>query len=308
MSFDFHDLPDNPEKLDLFIKQYEEGIKGIKTNAKAAVVWNNPEQKSKTEYVLVYLHGFKASYGEGEPIHRAIAQKFGFNLYLSRLYKHGIDDPDAFNHIEADHFTHSAKQTFQIAKKLGKKIIIMGTSTGGALGLYLAGLRSFRDSIAALILYSPLIRFYGLKHTFLATKPGRALLRLTPGKRYMLTSPSASDAENEIWYNSYRLQGALALGEFVQETMKEETFSKVQCPVFVGYYYRSRSRQDKVVSVSAIRKMFEQLGTSADKKELANFPDAQTHVISSQLFSKSLSDIEQQTTRFLQKILGLIPL
>lgn len=305
MSFNFHDLPDNPGELELFIEQYEKGITGLKADARATVVWADPDKKSKTEYALVYLHGFKASYGEGEPVHRAIAQKFGLNLYLSRLYKHGIDHPDAFSNIEAQHFTESARQAFHIGRKLGKKLIIMGTSTGGSLGLYLASRLPFRRSVAALILYSPLVRFYGLKDILLATRPGRALLRLTPGNSYMLTSTPASEAEKNIWYSSYRLQGALALGEFVQELMTRDTFSKVQCPVFVGYYYRSRKQQDKVVSVSAIKKMFRQLGTKRDKKYLANFPDAQTHVISSQLFSGSLYKIEQQTTLFLQNTLGL---
>ncbi len=305
MSFNIHDLPDSPEDLELFINRYEAGIKGVKANARATVVWADPNHKSKTEYVLIYLHGFKASYGEGEPIHRAIAHKFGLNLYLSRLYKHGLDDPDAFSTIEAQHFTESARQAFYIGQKLGKKIIIMGTSTGGSLGLYLAGHPSFRHSIAGLILYSPLIRFYGLKHMLLATKPGRTLLRLTPGGSYMLTSPSASEAEEDIWYSSYRLQGALALGKFVQEKMTKATFSNVQCPVFAGYYYKNREQQDKVVSVPAIKKMFEQLGTEKNKKCLLNFPDAQTHIISSQLYSASLSKIERQTTLFIQSILGL---
>jgi hypothetical protein len=99
------------------------------------------------------------------------------------------------------------------------------------------------------------------------------------------------------------LQGALALGQFVQETMHRDTFMKVECPVFTGYYYRDPANQDKVVSVSAIKKMFRQLGTVRNKKEILGFPDAQTHVISSGLLSGSIDELEGRTSAFLQKIL-----
>lgn len=305
MPVDFSSLPDDPEQLEQFIRNYEEGIEGIKSETRATIEWANSEYKALTDYALVYLHGFKASYGEGEPVHRQLAQRFGFNLYLSRLYKHGLDDPDAFRELKADHFTASAEQALHIGRKLGRKIIIMGTSTGGLLALYLASLPRYRSCIAGLLLYSPLIRFYGWKNMLLTNQLGRVFLRITPGKEYVLTTSNASEEEQKIWYSSYHLQGALALGKLVQETMHRETFAQVKCPVFTGYYYKNRWNQDNIVSVSAIKRMFRQLGTKEQDKELVNFPDAQSHVICNPLLSESTEAITEQSSTFLQKIMAL---
>ncbi len=58
--------------------------------------------KNKTEYSLVYLHGFSASQAEGDPVHRNIAKLFGCNLYLSRLAEHGIDTAEPMMNLTAE--------------------------------------------------------------------------------------------------------------------------------------------------------------------------------------------------------------
>ena len=63
----------------------------LKPGNEARIIWANDSAKQKTEYAIVYLHGFSASQAEGDPIHRNIAKEFGCNLYLSRLAEHGID-------------------------------------------------------------------------------------------------------------------------------------------------------------------------------------------------------------------------
>ena len=45
----------------------------------------------KTEYSVIYFHGFSASSEEGAPFHREVAKHFKANLYLPRLFGHGID-------------------------------------------------------------------------------------------------------------------------------------------------------------------------------------------------------------------------
>ena len=71
--------------------QKEEAAHKLKPDNEARILWANDSLKNKTEYSLVYLHGFTASQGEGDPVHRDMAKKFGCNLYLSRLAEHGVD-------------------------------------------------------------------------------------------------------------------------------------------------------------------------------------------------------------------------
>lgn len=300
------DLPCSPTELELWIEDQENNAPAIKESARAGIVWADPGKKNKTEFSLVYLHGFKASHREGHPIHRQVAQSIGCNLYLSRLEGHGLDIKKPLLDLSASSFEASDRKALAIGEKIGEKVIIMGTSTGASLGLLLAGQSETSKNIAALILYSPLVKFYGYSQWLLGNRFTRAVLKIIPGKKYMLSAtPGSIDAEKEIWYHRYALQGVLALGEFVQKNMTTSTFANVTCPVFIGYYYKNEREQDKVVSVAAIKKMFTKLGTKPGKKILRNFPESRTHVIGSGLISGSTENVKNETIRFLSSILAI---
>lgn len=300
-------VPDDPEALETWIKKQEAQAGKIKPGAEARILWANEQKKRKTDHSLVYLHGLKASHGEGFPVHQAIAEEFGCNLYLSRLYGHGLQTGQPLKDLTAGSLIESALHAFTVGKSIGKKVIIMGTSTGASLGLYLASQSELRSNIAGLVLYSPLIKFYGIRQWLLCHKAGRIMLNIVPGKNYTLKSESQSKGEGLIWYNSYMLQGALALGAFIEKKMNSPTFSRVYCPVFAGYYYKNKRERDQVVSVPAIQEMVKKLATPDSQKMLVNFPEAGTHVISSGLFSQSIPDIKTKTAEFLRNNAGLKP-
>jgi len=301
-TFSLKDLPSDPSALDDWLQQQEDSVPKLKNSARASIIWANPEKKKPTDFALVYLHGFKASHPEGDPIHKEVARHFGWNLFLSRLAGHGLDVDKPLLDFKPGLLERSAEEALIIGKELGKKIILMGTSTGGSLSLYLASDSQLNRSIEALILYSPLVKFYSYNHLLLGNRTGRTLLKMIPGRHYMVKSESGvSPKEKEIWYDSYAMQGALSLGKFVQETMTSSLFENIRIPTFTGYYYRNKKRQDKVVSVKAIKYMYERLGTPKPRKILKNYPKAGTHVISSGLLSKSVEEIKNDTIRFLKE-------
>src|SRR4030095_12782087 len=123
-------------QLDKYISSKESQHK-IKPENEARVVWFNDSSKQKTEYAIVYLHGFSASREEGAPIHRDIAKEFGCNLYLSRLAEHGLDTVDPLRKLTVDKYWESAKEALAIGKELGNKVILIGTSTGATNAIQL---------------------------------------------------------------------------------------------------------------------------------------------------------------------------
>jgi len=300
-------LPDDPEELERTIEARENRVRHLKPDNQARIVWSDPEHKNRTEYALVYIHGFTASQGEGYPVHLDFARRFGMNLFLARLKGHGIDHPDAFRGLKPQHFIDSAAEALAIGARLGTRVILMGTSTGAALSLYLAS-RIDANYLKGLILYSPLIEFYGIKSWLLSNSLMRSVLRIVPGKRYMLKTRIGHPDEQKIWYPRYRLEGALALGKLIESTMSRQTFGRISLPAFVGYYYRNEQNQDTTVSVPAILKMFDNLGTDSRHKRLVNFPQAGTHVICSTLLSKSVEEVKKQTFSFTANVLALNPL
>ncbi len=70
-----------------YLKEKESSVAFIKPDNQAQIVWFDSLQKNKTAYCIVYLHGFSASQGEGMPVHKNIARRFGCNLYLPRLLR-----------------------------------------------------------------------------------------------------------------------------------------------------------------------------------------------------------------------------
>lgn len=296
----FSEIPQDPAALDAHLAE-RESAHDLKPGTEANIIWDNPKDPTQTEYSIVYLHGFRASHPEGDPVHRAIAEKFGYNLFLSRMEEHGIENDYPLLNLTVEKMLQSARFAFEIGKRIGKKVILMGTSTGGSLALWLASREPYRSQISSLILYSPLIRFYGLKGKLLMNSASRGLLRIILGKKYLIKTKGMTYAEERIWNKTYALQGALELGSFVQQYMQAPLFSAVQLPVFIGYYYKNSQEQDTVVSVSAIKKMAEKIGSRTGQAQIVNFPEAKNHVICSSLLSKSVSNVIVNTENFLKK-------
>ncbi len=290
-------IPREPSLIDDYIFNREQAC-DLKPGTEAEIVWQN-EDKSSTEYAIVYLHGFKASHPEGDPVHENIADTFGCNLYLSRLEGHGCASGLPLENLSEAKLLGSAYHALEVGKRIGKKVILMGTSTGGSLALFLASKKEFKEDIAALVLYSPLIDFFDPFAKLLRSKLFRSLFSVIPGRKIKISKPQLKADEGYIWYDRYAFQGALALGEFVSNHMHSDTFRQVNCPVFTGYYYRNRQNQDKVVSVAAIKYMFDMLGTESQKKTLINFPGANTHVICSSLLSNSVAEVIRKTSEFI---------
>jgi esterase/lipase len=295
------DLPAVPATA-VELEQYvhnKEIARKIKPDNEARIVWANDSLRQKTEYAIVYLHGFSASQEEGNPVHRDIAKRFGCNLYLSRLSEHGIDTSDALLNMTADKLWESAKQAYNIGKQLGKKVILMGTSTGGTLALQLA---AAYPEIAALILFSPNIAINDPNAWLLNDHWGLQIARLVKGSKFN-TAANTDSAYKKYWYKQYRLEAASQLEELLETTMNTETFSKVKQPVLMLYYYKDEQHQDPVVKVSAMKEMFEQLGTLSAQKKMEAIPAAGGHVLGSEIVSKDIPAVENATALFMKDVL-----
>lgn len=301
MNGDFSDIPDNLEKLDSFLAD-RESAHDLKPGTEARIEWNCGSAPQKTEYSIVYLHGFRASHPEGDPVHRKVAKQLGYNLFLSRLEEHGVQSDYPLLNLTVEKLLQSARFALRIGQKIGRKVIVMGTSTGASLALWVASHNEFKNRVSSLILYSPLIRFYGINQYLLTNIISRQSLRLFLGEKYLIENEESTEAEDRIWNKEYALQGALVLGSFIKKHMKNSTFGNVDCPTFVGYYYKNKEEQDKVVSIKAIKKMISNLGTRTASITAINFPEAKSHVICSSLLSKSVIDVKGNTIKFLKDL------
>ena len=84
--------------------------------------------------------------------------------------------------------------------------------------------------------------------------------------------------------------------------MNPSTFNQVTQPVFSGFYYKNENEQDPVVSVAAMREMFQALGTPENKKVEMAFPNAGAHEIACHIVTDNHHQVKEATLSFLQQI------
>jgi len=285
-------------ELDASIAEKEAKIQGIRTNNQAKIIWASEFFEKKTPIAFVYLHGFGASHREGEPVMKLLSEKYKAHVYMARLKEHGIDRSNSFEYLTPNNYINSAREALEIGRTLGDKIILVSTSTGGALSLILA---SEVKDILGLVLYSP---FIDLK------EPSQKMLIKPGGKEHFIRSVGSEVQkvdrpleEAKYWSTNYHVNGYMALMQMVFSHMVPSTFAKVQCPVFLGYYYKNEKEQDNVVSVAAMHKMYQQLNTPQVLKKEVAFPKSGNHVIACDLRSKDWQGVFSETVIFIDEII-----
>ncbi|MGM9477880.1 alpha/beta hydrolase [Pedobacter sp. GSP4] len=287
------------DDLDNYVAAIE-SIHKIKPGNEAEIVWADTLHQ-QTEYAIVYLHGFSASKTEGNPVHLNLAKELHANLYLARLADHGIDTLAPMKQFTADRLWESSKQAYAIGKKLGKKVILVGTSTGGTLALKLAA--TYPD-INSLILISPNVAIND-KNAWLLNDPwGLQIARKVLGSDERRVDGRTLEYK-KYWYTNYRIESLVELQEFIESTMTKKTFEKVKQPLLMLYYYKNELEQDPVVKVDAMLKMYDQLGTPENLKRKVAIPNGGNHVLGSYITAKDLPSVETAIDSFVGNVLKI---
>ena len=296
-SKDLAPIPADAISLEKYISK-NEAAHILKPDNEARILWLNDSLKLQTEYAVVYLHGFSASQEEGDPVHKNFAKKFGCNLFLSRLDAHGIDTTEPLANFTAEGLWNSAKEAYAIGKQLGKKVILLSTSTGGTVALKLCA--EYPD-IAANIMLSPNIAINDPNAWLLNNRWGLQIAHLVTGKHRIVEDTTAIYAQ--YWNNRYVTSSLVQLEELIETTMKESTFKKVTQPTLLLYYYKDEEQQDDVVKVSAMKRMFNQLSTPDKRKRQVAIPNAGNHVLGSYIKSKDIEKVEEECEKFAIEVL-----
>ena len=235
-----------------------EAERPVRPHVNAHIRWADSIH-AKTELAILYLHGFSGTWMDGSPAIEQVASALDANLYVARLHGHGLVTPEPLLDFHPDSVYKSAVDALEITRRLGNRVVVIGTSTGATLGLLLAS--RFPDVVSCVVNWSPNIR---LAHplSFLSNGPwGLELTRLILGGAYreVVTDDTA---RNMYWYMKYRAEAIPQLQSLLEASMHEETFARIKAPVLTMCWYKDADTQDSLVSVDAMRTMHQQLGTS----------------------------------------------
>ncbi|MBG3851788.1 alpha/beta fold hydrolase [Xanthomonas sp. WHRI 8391] len=239
----------------------------LKPGNAARCHWQHAAQ-TRTPLSLLYLHGFTASPGEAGALPEQMADTLGANLYVHRWPGHGCSAADAMQGLTPAALQASALQALAQAQRMGERVAIVGSSMGGTLGLWLAAQQP--DAVAAVIAWSPGIR-----------PADPALLDQVCAAQAPLTDPRPRNAASlAFWSNIIHPDGFRALRSLFASVAADPPWSRVRCPVFVGYYRAANGEEDPTASVPAMLDMFDALGTATSRKQAMAF-DTGAHAIGS---------------------------
>ncbi len=198
------------------------------------------KKKIKTEFSIVYIHGFTASRNETSPLTEIISEKTGSNVFFTRLKGHGRYELRSQENTNIDDWLYDAEEALEIGKKIGKKVIIVSCSTGTALACWLA--ENHPDDIAALIMISPNFEPADKRILLLSHKWGPVLAKIIEGEILGEKEDIISADHANNWTYIYRTEMVYPLVALLKYTANAD-FPKIDIPVLMFY-----SSKDQVVN------------------------------------------------------------
>lgn len=290
-------------ELDSAIASFESQFPNIKSENESRIIW--VDSVRQTEYAMVYLHGFSAGVMESDPVHKALAKKYGCNLYLARLSHHGLSGQDAFEGLTPAALMNSAAEAIAVGQIIGEKVILVSCSTGGTLSIFLTAHNP--HAIAAQIMYSPNTAIDDPTAILLNKPWGKELTHAVLGDYRVGDSTKVGTPIERYWTLTYRSEALIALQELLDQTMQDEIFEKIESPYFIGYYYKNEEESDHVISVPGILDFDSKTQTPAHLKRVIAFPDVGNHVMASDLQPDDIESVIEETSLFMEEVLGIQP-
>ena len=269
------------QQIDQFLIESESKFTDIVEGTEKRVRWYN-NQKQKTQFSIVYIHGFSASSQELSPTTQLLADKLGANTYYARLAGHGRSD-DAMTQADVTAWQKEALQAYQIGQLLGEKVIIISTSTGGTLATWLLNQSGIKQPFAN-IMVSPNYKVQNKSIWLLKSSLGLKLAKLINGDYNSFTPHSPEHAK--YWTERYPLEAVQPMLKLLDD-VKQLDKSKTTTPQFIIY-----SPTDKVVDVDEIEAVAKQFSNSAvTMHQFTQSTDPYQHVLSGVACSPESTDI-----------------
>lgn len=166
--------------------------------------------------------------------------------------------------VRAEHWLADAAEALAVGARLGEKIVVIGTSTGGTLALAMSDHPTAR-TVSDIVLISPNLQPRDGKAGWLTRPAGPLIARLVAG------DTRSWDAHNELqaryWSTSYPIEAAVEVMRLV-DLLNSRLPMQLEQNLLV-----LQSPQDKVVSAQATRQAFERI--SAPRKRFIEIEDAE---------------------------------
>jgi pimeloyl-ACP methyl ester carboxylesterase len=257
--------------------------------------------------VILYVHGFGASRAEGEAVVDPLAAELGATVYYTRLPGHG-GSMAAQAAARAEDYFARLEEDFHRVRPLGEKLVLVGSSTGGLLCLWLAARHP--EDVAALLLASPLLAFADPMTFLLSRRVGMPIIEALYGQirdASWHTDPEQrkQPGYEDHWLTHQRFRASLPIDGLRRTIAVDATARAVRAPLLLLYYFANATHQDAVVSIPAMRYYFAKTnsGHPHPLSRMVAIADGD-HILLSQYVRTDKKKILEESRRFLHQALA----
>lgn len=288
----------SPEALDTWIADREEAA-GVRPGLEARVIWHDPARRARTPVALVYLPGLGASPVETRPLSDSVAATLGANLYYHRPAGHALR-VGAMEGVRVGDWLSDAREALAIGALLGDRVVLVGTSNGGALATW-AAIRH-PGSLDALVLLSPNFGPVDPLSGLLTLPGGRLVARAAMGDLH--TWRPENDAQAAAWDTAYASTALVPMMRLSTWVDQRRRLRRIQAPTLVLY-----SPDDEVVDPDEITRAAGWIGgTPTRLVPVDGVGSASRHVLAGDAVSPGTTEaVRRLITDFLREALAELP-
>ena len=239
-----------PNNLDLYLSESESRFDDITLGTEKVIMWAGTPGE-KTAISIVSFHGFSATRQELSPLADTVAKSLNANLFYTRIAGHGRG-ADGMVDGSVNGWANDANEALEIGRRLGNKVILIGTSTGSTLATWLA-LQSTNTDLSAMILLSPNFYSADSNMSMLLWPWGQHIAEALIGK--VRHWESKNPLHEKYWANDYATSSILPLMGLLK-IVNDADIENINTPTQMIY-----SSKDKTISVPAVIDTFARLGS-----------------------------------------------
>jgi alpha-beta hydrolase superfamily lysophospholipase len=251
--------------IDVYLRQREAQHPDVRRDLAKTIQWNDPARRT-TPLSLVYIHGFSASRKDVTPVVETLAGTLHANVFFTRLAAHGGATGAEFAMVTAQDWLDDAREALAVGRRLGDRVVLIGTSTGALLAT-MAALEDNSPRIAALVLLSPNFGLRDWRAKFISGPLGRLLARIIIGREHSFRPDSPGHAE--FWTSRLPAEGIVALMDLMNYA-RSIHLDHLHIPTLIIYTHK-----DTVVDTQAIQNRFDEIRGPA--KLIVDLPEASRH-------------------------------
>ncbi len=275
-----------PQDLDSYLASREAAVPGLIPGNEKHIAWAGAHGV-KTPFSVVYIHGLQGSPVEYAAVIQRAAAEIGANVFFTRLKGHGVTTEEIAG-ATVDDWVNDAWEALQVGSRIGDRVILVGSSLGGDLSLWLASRQ--QPQVAALVLFSCAVQPkdsrsgimlwpWPIPQIMLAAVMGRYTINSIDKTVY----PGANlELYGRLYPTRYRSDSYLTFMGVVR-LVRTLRLEDIRVPSLWLY-----SEKDDAVDIPSLEKAYTRMGGTP--KSLVEVKGAHAHMLAGDVFSPETND------------------